>query len=550
MSPTLLLARIPTAVYLSAFIALALAQIYLLRDTVMGDAFIHFVFARGIAEGAPFFYNGTFSAGSTSPLWSLLLAPVWQLFDDGIVVGVKVFASVFVATTIVLTYALAERITKSRALALMTSGLFATSFVLPFWAAKGMETPLAVTLVLGTFLAYLRVVERPAKHFDWYGVGHEVWLGILLGLTILVRPEGWILAAIIGSVLVWRRHFRSVATVGIPALLVIAPYYALVFAHTGQIFPSSMARVLHARQFVHETVGIFWTTEIFKILVTKLAILTPFFGYFVWRYARKNDDGLAHMSGAPGALHELSRAFTNALGVTRVRDRFVVFAPIFAWLAFHLVFFTFVMPMTQGYRYLLPVLPFFYTLALLGVWRISNRRMFIGTLITIIVVSLGISGWQLARQMQTIQTCEVPAIDRVRHETGEWLQTNTQPTDVIAIKEVDQSAYYSGRRVLSMDGTLNLAAVPFVAAHDQLGYLQRFQPEWLVFEEDMYGLYPDWKRSNLASLADHSLAIGESKTLDGVTFTLAHRIRLGDATTCVHFRGEYFWDFYRLTYAR
>ncbi|MFH0776352.1 MAG: hypothetical protein V1936_01940, partial [Patescibacteria group bacterium] len=62
------LVRIPNSAWLAISAILAVAQIYLLRNVVMGDAFIHFVFARGISAGQPFFYNGQFSAGSTSPL--------------------------------------------------------------------------------------------------------------------------------------------------------------------------------------------------------------------------------------------------------------------------------------------------------------------------------------------------------------------------------------------------------------------------------------------------------------------------------------------------
>lgn len=563
-------ARIPNWVYLTLFVALALVQVWLLRNTVMGDAFIHFVFARGIVEGHPFFYNGDFSAGSTSPLWSAFLAPLWALLGDGIIPGVKVLASIFVATSVVLTYIVAERISKSRVLALIASFLLATSFVLPFWAAKGMETPLATSLVLVDFLIYFRLIGSTEYHtgkfpisnfqflnnFQWFNflISKQFWLeiclGLMLGFTILCRPEGWILAGILGCMLLWQQRWRTVVTVGLPALIVIAPYYYLVFLHTGQIFPSSMARVLHARQFVHETLGIFWTTEIIKMLVTKFLPLTPFFVWFAWEYFR-GDDGVVGGKVLDN-LEKLKRGFLTVLGMQKVADRRYVFIPIFIWLAFHLFFFTFVMPMTQGYRYLLPAMPFFYTLALIGAFRINEKCKMKNVKYIlfgfIVVFSVAISAQQLIERTQVIAACEVPHIDAVRRLTGEWLRDHTKPTDLIAIKEVDQSAYYSGRRVLSMDGTLNLAAVPFVKTHDQLGYLQTFRPEYVVLEEDMYRLYPEWQTSNLIPLLDHELNIGDTKTVGTATFTLAHKIRLGDATECSSFQGEYFWYFYKIGY--
>ena len=91
--------RIPIFAWLFLFAGIALWQVFLVRNVVMGDAFIHFVFARGIAEGQLFFYNGEFSAGSTSPLWSMLIAPFWEIFGNEIVWVVKIFAGLFTART-------------------------------------------------------------------------------------------------------------------------------------------------------------------------------------------------------------------------------------------------------------------------------------------------------------------------------------------------------------------------------------------------------------------------------------------------------------------
>ena len=149
-------ARIPIWFWLLLFSGIALGQVYFLRDVAMGDAFIHFVFARGIAEGQPFFYNGDFSAGSTSPLWSALLAPFWKIFGIKIIWMVKILAGFFVALSILLTFVASFKVSKNRNLSLATTALVATSFVFSFWAAKGMETPFYVCLVLLSFIFYLR----------------------------------------------------------------------------------------------------------------------------------------------------------------------------------------------------------------------------------------------------------------------------------------------------------------------------------------------------------------------------------------------------------
>ena len=521
-----LFARIPTLAYLAIFVALAFGQVWLLRDTVMGDAFIHFVFARGIVEGTPFFYNGVFSAGSTSPLWSAMLAPIWAVCGDCVVDGVKIFASFFVGLAVVLGYIVSRQLA-SRGVALGVSFFMATSFVLPFWAAKGMETPMWVCLVLSSFLLYFQLLKKDSRSL-------ELALGVVLGLGIFARPEGWFLAAFIGLPLLITKGWRVLLTIGLPGLIIALPYYIYLFSQTGQIFPSSAARVLHAQQWLEPIGGFLVSTEIFKILATKLAPLSAFFLWFGWQFFQ--DKRTERRSSLPTAI-----------------QNWFILGPILAWLVFHLVFFSTVMPMTQGYRYLLAALPFFYLISLLGLWRFRARGFFPHIAFIVFALSASFSLQQLIERQETIASCEMPFIDSVRHETGLWLRDNTESDDLIAIKEVDQSAYYSGRQVLSMDGTLNLAAVPFVKEHDQLGYLTEFRPDWLVLEEEMYN-YPGWRDSNLHPLIDPTLQLGESKELGGMGFQLADKMNVGTQNDCGHFVGDkssdepYFWYFYKIDY--
>ncbi len=481
----------------------------------MGDAFIHFVFARGIAEGQPFFYNGEFSAGSTSPLWSSLLSWLWRFMGEGIVWGVKIFAGFFVALIVLLTFAVAEKITRNPKISLITSALVAGSFVFSFWAAKGMETPFYVCLILGSFLFYLKILEAKKS------LCLEIFLGVLLGLAILTRPEAWFFAAILGVPLLVKKGWRVILSVGFPAFLVFSPYYFWLFENTGQIFPSSIARILRARQWAHEVGGVFFTTEVLKILLTKLLPLTPFFLFFFYPSTNPRVN-----SGANAKY---------------------IFLPIFAWLIFHLFFFSLVFPTTEGYRYLLAALPFFYFIAILGIFKLPKKFQ-IAALGFALVGSFAISTQQLLERMDSIANCEKPFISATRKETGLWLQDNTKKNDLIAMKEIDQSAFYSGRRMLSVDGTLDTKAVPFVKSGDQLGFLQQEKPDYFILEEEMYREYPDWQDSNILPLVDSNPQVGGVQNLGGMNFTLLEKKKSGDAESCTHFSDEYFWWIFKVKY--
>ncbi len=503
------LGKIPIWVWLLFLAGIALLQVFLVRNTVMGDAFIHFVFARGIAEGQPFFYNGEFSAGSTSPLWSTLLASLWKIFGNEIVWVVKIFAGFFTALSVLLTFAVAKKISRNSKIALATSALVAGSLVFSFWAAKGMEASFYVCLILGSSLFYLRILEtRKSLPF-------EILLGIILGAAILTRPEAWFFAAFLGIGLLVKKSWRVIFSVGLPAFLILSPYYFWLFENTGSILPSSAARILRARQWAIEFHGIFFTLEIFKILFTKLLPLTPFAVFFF----------------CPSVNPPL-KWWVNF-------SRFVFF-PIFAWLIFHAIFFTVIFPTTEGYRYLLAALPFFYLVAILGIWKLP-KKFRIAALSFALVGSFAISGQQLFERMQSIKNCEIPFIDKMRQETGIWLRENSDSNDLIAMKEIDQSAFYSKRRMLSMDGTLDTKAVPFVKNEDQLGFLKQEKPDFFILEEEMYREYPDWQNSNILPLLDSNPEIGESKILGDLKFTLREKLKSGDTESCAHFSDEYFW---------
>ncbi len=502
-------ARIPIWFWLLLFSGIALGQVYFLRDVAMGDAFIHFVFARGIAEGQPFFYNGDFSAGSTSPLWSALLAPFWKIFGIKIIWMVKILAGFFVALSILLTFVASFKVSKNRNLSLITAALVATSFVFSFWAAKGMETPFYVCLVLLSFIFYLRILELKKS------LTLEIALGILLGLGILTRPEMWFFSLFIGIPLLMKKGWRVIFSVGIPAFLVFSPYYIWLYENTGQIFPSSMARILRAQQWAHKIGGIYFSLEIFKILLTKFLLLTPFFLFFFWR---------------------------------REKSGRLIFYPIFAWLAFHVIFFSLIFPTTEGYRYLLATLPFFFLIAVLGIFRLPKKWQ-TPILIFAIVGSCLVSGQQFFERLDSIENCEKPFIDKTRREVGIWIHENTPPESLIAMKEIDQSAFYGERRMLSLDGTLDTRAIEFVKSGNQLQFLKNERPSFFILEEEMYREYPDWQNSNLLPLVDANPSLGETQTLEGVDFTLLNKFKIGDESVCKHFSQKYFWWVFEVKYS-
>ena len=53
------------------------------------DAYIHAAFTKGILLGKSFSYNGNVTYGSTSPLWTILVAIFSRLFHLDIIVSLR-----------------------------------------------------------------------------------------------------------------------------------------------------------------------------------------------------------------------------------------------------------------------------------------------------------------------------------------------------------------------------------------------------------------------------------------------------------------------------
>lgn len=145
----------------------------------LDDAWIHQTYARNLAQYREWsFVPGQPSAGSTSPLWTLLLALGYALRVDSLAwtygLGVALLAS-----NGALSYGLTRRLFPEARWAGGAAGL-ATVLEWHFvWAGvSGMETLLFTCLVTATFLTLLGPRRSP------------LLTGVLIGLSFAVRPDG------------------------------------------------------------------------------------------------------------------------------------------------------------------------------------------------------------------------------------------------------------------------------------------------------------------------------------------------------------------------
>lgn len=172
-------------------LALLVAEGYLfgdLRGFPLDDSWIHLQFARNLAAGNGLAYDGgRLVAGSTAPLWSLLLAPLF-LLPGPVEVWTKLLGLAAQAATVGATFVLGRRLTLGRPLAALAAILVAGTDYLLWASISGMEVPLFNFLALAGIAAH--VGERRA---DLAGAPRPPASFLLLGLAALARPEGVLL---------------------------------------------------------------------------------------------------------------------------------------------------------------------------------------------------------------------------------------------------------------------------------------------------------------------------------------------------------------------
>lgn len=188
---------VPAWVAPSALAALTVIVIRaLVGPLTIDDAYITFRYSRNIAEGMAFVYNaGQHVIGTTTPLWTLLLALTYRLGFHGLPVNAVVLGTLADAVTAVLVVRVGLRLGMSGGMAALAGVLFALCPLSVANTSAGMEAPLFTLLVFGAVVA--TVEDRP------------VIAGFCAGLATVTRPEGLLLFGLLAVAYFMQRCWPS-----------------------------------------------------------------------------------------------------------------------------------------------------------------------------------------------------------------------------------------------------------------------------------------------------------------------------------------------------
>lgn len=473
---------------LLALVALAAMAAFLLYATTAGvapgfpldDAWIHQTYARNLAHYGQFAYvPGTPSAGSTSPLWTLLLSA-------GYAMGMPYRLWTFFWGWLALTATgwgmlrLSRRLFPGRPALALACGIFGCLEWHLVWAAlSGMETALFCAIAVG-------LLAESIGRREPLGTPRALGLGLLGGALILTRPEGLLLVGLIGldGWVRWAQGRRRDASglvagktvlmesLGLAAgcLIPLIPYLAFNLLTAGSLFPNTFyAKQAEYRAMIEAwPFPLRWARVIAPTLVGAQALLLP---GMLWAAVSAARASWARWMGREAG----AEAIPSAL-------------PLVYWLAFTALYAARLPVTYQHGRYLIPTIPVLVVWGAGGSAELVNRlasayrplvaRVLLLSEATLLVAFVGMGAGAYAADVEVING-EMVAV-------AQWLNAHTPADALVAVHDIGAIGYFARRPLLDLAGLVTPEVVPFI----------RDEPALLVFMLDRGAEYlvtfPSW----------------------------------------------------------
>ncbi len=460
-------------------LALASAGAYLLLAAVrsapgfaLDDAWIHQVYARNLATRGEFaFFAGQPSAGSTSPLWTLLLAIGYFARID-FRAWAYLLGALLIGLSAVLVGRLAQRIFPSSLLPFYFLLFTLFEWHLAWSAVSGMEIPLFV------FLSLL-LLERFYAH-------ERAWVvGLIAALLTLTRPEGIVLAALVAlgmasekwdadrrgqtrkeflfylrSHLPWRAVpgsavIRVLLSFGFAFTLALAPYLFFNLTTSGTILPNTF----YAKNVEY---AVLFDRAPFVVRWLELAAV-PWLG--------------AAILLAPGAVY-----LANALARRREWRALIPFA----WILLLPALYAARLPVAyQHGRYEMPVVPF---IALYGIWGTAAlferiKSWVVRTAWAFSVAAVLVAFWLIGADAYAT---DVAIINCEMVDSARWVAANAPADAVVAAHDIGALGYFYPRPFIDLAGLVTPDVIPFMRDEGRLR-------EFLYSRGATFAIFfPDW----------------------------------------------------------
>jgi len=400
----------------------------------LDDSWIHATIARNLARGEGFSFNpGELTGGSTSPLFTLLLAGMYAIFGSSVWISKSLGIAAHVVTIIVAFRVSLLLVPRSLAIATLTATVTAVFPPLVWAALSGMEISIYILTVMLGFL--------------WALQGRSTLAAAVWSLGVWIRPDGLLLMAM-GIALLGRGVVRRLVV----SLGILLPYLAFNLIVGQSPLPATVSVKAH---LADQPAG--------QLLGFLLQLMGP------W--------GIPLKPGFTALGSPLLPGLALAGGLLAWRRCPVLSAlPALFPIAFGLISAS---PGPQ-FRYVLPLVPVVVLLAGVGLDRFRNgvpskwRSSALIAASGLLLLPLAGSGIRMA----DVHGWNVQNINGMHRFLGERLQAMTAPSDTLATNDIGAIGFFSDRYIVDVAGLISpLKPLPEM--------LTTYRPKYLI-------VFPSW----------------------------------------------------------
>ncbi len=442
---------------------LAGSQMVLRIGFPLDDAWIHQTYARSLGNtGSWKFLPGQPSAGSTAPAWTVMLSAGYWL-------GLNFYTWTFFlgwlllwATGITAAHGFTQLAPRNAIYAILAGVVVIFEWHLTWAAGSGMETLLAGLLALIVLLGVIglyRQYETNGRSLAWKWSA----IGALIGLSVWVRPDGITLLAVAGlGILAGKTRrgtkLKDVLFLTAGVLVLVVPYLIFNYMLAGEIWPNT-----------------FFAKQSEYAILRQLPLWQRFYNLI-----RQPLTGIGIIL-LPGFLW---------YGLQKFRTRSWAEAFAVLWICGYILLYALRLPVTyQHGRYIMPVMPAFCLLGLVGVfelldslsgWRwqgiLRPTWLISGLVILGAFWFLGLRGYAM----------DVAVIESEMVDTAQWVAEYTEPGALVGAHDIGALGYFGERQLVDLAGLVSPEVIPFIRDEQRLAlFLDELEADYLV-------TFPGW----------------------------------------------------------
>jgi len=426
----------------------------------LDDSWIHQTYARNLAQSGQWEYlPGVKSAGSTSPLWTMLLS-------IGFMLGMKtpflwtsiLSAGMLIGIALVINEILQHFFKDTPMLGMAGSLLVVLDWHLLWSAGSGMET-----LFYCLACVYIFWILISGRYWGW--------LGAVCGLIVWIRPDGItmlgpVLLLMIINVILRKFKIRDGISFAVPLLGLLLLYGCFNCSISGAIFPNTF----YAKQMEYASVlKLSFFNRLGRILLVPIAGA----GLFL----------------IPGFIYSIASSIKKW-------NWWLISAIL--WFFGYGIIYALRLPMVyQHGRYLFPLIPIFYLIGIIGtiglvstVAKTSDRlRKYSLLFIEVIFVCSLI--FTISGELALIN--DIKTIDQLMVQPALWVKDNTTQNAVIAVHDIGAMGYFGDRKLIDLAGLIQPELIPIIRDEPAIKkYLVQAGANYLVVVRDWYPSFTDF----------------------------------------------------------